>query len=224
LHESGSEYWLQYGFNLSKKSVVYIDTKRDKGIYGRDGTLKYVLDDKEPRKNYKCDPDATMESFTRCAFNEIEKYECSSAIISIGNNFNETSICKNITQLHTNHKSASGQLASILYSNNGLTKCIRPCKTASFGVSLKKDHENDKLLGSDKLKTFNGKFLLNFIYDDFVIENKKEYFVMNEDGLISAVGGFLGLFLGSSLVSVIEWFSQVFKKCTKLSSVQNCLK
>ena len=80
---------------------------------------------------------------------------------------------------------------------------------------MNKDHENCKLLGNQKLKTLNGTFLLNFIYDDFVIENKKEYFVMNEDGLVSAVGGFLGLFLGSSLVSVIEWFSQLFKKCTK---------
>ena len=70
-------------------------------------------------------------------------------------------------------------------------------------------------MGSDHLKALNGKFLLNFIYDDFVIENRKEYFVMNEDGLVSPVGGFLGLFLGSSLVSVIEWFSQLFKKCTK---------
>ena len=216
MHESGSEYWLQYGFNPSKKTVVYIDTKTDKGIYGMDGTLKYVVDNKISRKDYKCDPEATMESFTKCAFNEIDESECSSAINGIGKYLNETSICKNITQLTFNHESTSGQLASILYSNNNsLANCIRPCRTTSFEVSMKRDHENDKLLGSDKLQNLAGKFLLNFIYDDFVIENKKEYFVMNEDGLISAVGGFLGLFLGSSLVSVIEWFSQIFKKCAK---------
>jgi hypothetical protein len=216
LHESGDEYWLQYGFNPSKKSVVYIDTKNNKGMYGMDGELKYVIHGKIPRKNYKCDPDATMESFTKCAFNEIDESECASAINRIGKYLNETSICKNIIQLTDNYESTSVQLASILYSNNNsLANCIRPCKTTSFEVSMKKDHENGKLLGSDKLKTLNGKFLLNFIYDDFVIENKKEYFVMNEDGLISAVGGFLGLFLGSSLVSVIEWISQLFKKCMK---------
>ena len=217
MHESGSEYWLQYGFSPSKKTVVYIDTDTNKGIYGMDGTLKYVVDDKLPRKDYKCDPDATMESFTRCAFNEIDLSECSSAINKIGNYFNETSICKSFTKFTENHQSTSGQLASILYSrNDSLTNCIRPCKTTSFEVSMKKDHENGKLLFPTKtLKKFNGRFLLNFIYDDFVIENKKEYFVMNEDGLLSAVGGFLGLFLGSSLVSVIKWFSQLFMKYMK---------
>ena len=112
MHESGDEYWLQYGFNPSKKSVVYIDTKASKGIYGRDGTLNYVVDEKVPRKNYKCDPDATMESFTKCAFNEIDESECSSAINGIGKYLNETSICKNITQLTDNHISTSAQLAS----------------------------------------------------------------------------------------------------------------
>ena len=216
MHEAGVEYWLQYGISPSKKSVVYIDTMTNKGIYGMDGTLKYVIDDKVSRKNYKCDQDATMESFTKCAFNEIDESQCSSAINRIGNYFNETSICKSISHFKKDHKSTSSLLTNILYSkNSSLTNCIRPCNTASFEVSMKKDHKNGKLLGSDKLKELDGKFLLNFIYDDFVIENKKEYFVMNEDGLISAVGGFLGLFLGSSLVSVIEWFSQIFKKCAK---------
>ena len=215
MHVSGDEYWLQYGFNPSKKSVVYIDTKSNNGMYGMEGELKYVIHGKVPRKNYKCDAVATMESFTKCAFNEIDEYECSSAINRIGKYLNETSICKNFAQLSDIDKSTSDQLASILYSkNNSLTNCIRPCKTTSFEISMKKDHENSKLLGSDKLKTFNGKFLLNFIYDDFVIENKIEYFVMNEEVLVSAVGGFLGLFLGSSLVSVIEWIGQLFK-CSK---------
>ena len=160
MHESGNEYWLQYGFNPSKKTVVYIDTKTSKGIYGMDGTLKYVVDDKVPRKNYKCDPDATMESFTKCAFNEIDESECSSAINGIGKYLNETSICKNITQLTDKHKSTSIQLSKILYSNNNsLANCIRPCKTVSFEVSLKKSHNNDKLLGNTKLSTIlNGKF------------------------------------------------------------------
>ena len=60
-----------------------------------------------------------------------------------------------------------------------------------------------------------GIFLLNFKYDEFVIETKKEHLIMNEEGLVAAVGGFLGLFLGSSLVSLIEWIGQLFKKCSK---------
>ena len=216
MHESGSQYWLQYGINPSKKSVVYIDTNTNDGIYGIDGTLKYVVDEKVPRENYRCDTNATMESFTKCAFNEIDESECSSAINRIGKYFNQTSICKNMTHFAESDESTYDQLGSILYSKKSITNCIRPCKTVSFEVSLKKSHNNDKLLGNTRLTTtFNGKFLLNFIYDDFVIENKKEYLVMTLDGLVSAVGGFLGLFLGYSLVSIIEWIGQLFKKCMK---------
>ena len=216
MHESGSQYWLQYGINPAKKSVVYIDTNTNDGIYGIDGSLKYVVDEKVPRKNYSCDTNATMESFTKCAFNKIDELECSAAINRIGRHFNETSICKNMTKFAESDQSISFQLVSFLFPGKSITNCIRPCKTVSFEVSLKKSHNNDKLLGNTKLSTtLNGKFLLNFIYDDFVIENKKEYFVMTLDGLVSAVGGFLGLFLGYSLVSIIEWIGQLFKKCMK---------
>ena len=101
-----------------------------------------------------------------------------------------------------------------MYSSNSPTKCIKPCKTSGFEVSLKKEHENAKLLGNIYTKTLAtpGRFLLLFKYSDIVFEAKQEYLIMNEGGLISAIGGFLGLFLGSSLVSVIEWIGQLFKK------------
>ena len=217
MHEAGVEYWLQYGISPSKKSVVYIDTNTNDGTYAIDGTLKYVMEDKVLRKNYKCDPNATMESYTHCTFNEIEDHKCSSAINKVGYYFNETSICKSLTELNDNHNLITSQLKDTFYNRSSLSSCIKPCKTASFEVSLQKKHDNGKLLGNVKIKQFATaeRFLLNFKYDDFVIENKKEYLVMNEDGLISAVGGFLGLFLGSSCVSVIEWIGQLFKKCSK---------
>ena len=217
MHEAGVEYWLQYGLSPSKKSVVYIDTNADDGTYAIDGTLKYVMEDKVLRKNYKCDPNATMESYTRCAFNEIEEYECTPAINKIGCYFNETNICKTLDELNNNKYLISSQLSKTLYSQSSNSSCIKPCKSASFEVSLQKKDGNGKLLGNSKIKELAtpGRFLLNFKYDDFVIDNKKEYLVMNEDGLISAVGGFLGLFLGSSCVSVIEWIGQLFKKCSK---------
>ena len=215
MHEAGNEYWLQYDLSPSKSSVVYIDTSTNDGTYVIDGTLKYSTEEKIPRKDFTCDPNATIESFTQCAFKELPDFECSSAIVRIGKHFNETNICKNLTKLHENHKLHKGQLGTILYSSRNPSKCIRPCKTSSFDVSLRKRHENGKLLMTSQFQQLlAGKFFLNFKSADFTIETKNEYFVMNQDGLISAVGGFLGLFLGSSLVSVIEWIGQLFK-CSK---------
>ena len=215
MHEAGNEYWLQYDLSPSKSSVVYIDTSTHDGTYIIDGTLKYRTEEKIPRKDFTCDPNATIDSFTQCAFNELQDFECSSAIDRIGKYFNETNICKNLTKLHENHNLHKVHLATILYSSRNPSKCIRPCKTSSFDVSLRKRHENAKLLATrQNQQLVAGKFFLKFKSADFTIETKNEYFVINQDGLISAVGGFLGLFLGSSLVSVIEWIGQLFK-CSK---------
>ena len=148
---------------------------------------------------------------------ELKDYECSSTIDRIGKYFNETNICKNLTQLIENDKLIREHLGSTLYFSNSTSKCIKPCKTTSFDVALERHHENGKVLGNEKVKTFAtaGRFILNFKYNGFIIDAKKEYFIINGDSLISAVGGFLGLFLGSSCVSVIEWIGQIFKKFMK---------
>ena len=217
MHEAGNEYWIQYGLSPSKTKVVYIDTNTNDGTYGIEGNLKYSTEEKVSRKNSECNINTTIESFTQCAFNELEDYECSSAIDRIGKYFNETNICKNHTQLLDNYYligGTSGHLTHTLLSPLSPTKCVRPCKTSSFDVSLKKEHENAKLLGNIYTKKYAtpGRFLLLFKYSDIVIETKQEYLIMNKEGLVSAIGGFLGLFLGSSLVSVIEWIGQLFKK------------
>ena len=214
MHEAGNEYWIQYGLSPSKTSIVYINTDSNDGTYGIEGNLKYSTKEKVSRKNSQCDTNTTIESFTQCAFNELKDYKCSSAVDRIGKYFNETNICKNLTQLLENHDLTRNHLGSTLYSSNSPTKCIQPCKTSGFEVTLKKKHENAKLLGSIYTKQYAtpGRFLLLFKYSDIVIETNQEYLIMNKDGLLSAIGGFLGLFLGSSLVSVIEWIGQLFKK------------
>ena len=58
-----------------------------------------------------------------------------------------------------------------------------------------------------------GTFAINFKYEELLIETKQEYFVMDGLGLISTIGGFLGLFLGSSIVSIIDWIGNHVKKC-----------
>ena len=200
--------------NPSKIRTIYIDTSTNDGTYAMEGILRKHVEDKTPRKNFKCDPNATIESFTRCAFNEIEDYECTPAINKIGSYFNETNICKTLDELNKNHHLIYSQLSNTLYSKSFNSSCIKPCKTASFEVSLQKKHDNSKLLGNTRVKKYqtSGRFVLNFRYKDIVIENKKEYFVMSGDGLISAIGGFLGLFLGYSLVSAIEGIGRLFKK------------
>ena len=107
------------------------------------------------------------------------------------------------------------QLRKILYpEKNNTMKCVKPCKTTSFDVSLEKMHQNSKKFDIYSSKV-NDVFYLNLGYDEFIMETKQEYFIMDEAGLISTVGGFLGLFLGSSCISIIEWIGNHVKKCLK---------
>ena len=106
------------------------------------------------------------------------------------------------------------QLRKILYpEKNNTMKCVKPCKTTSFDVTFEKMHKN--------IQKFNKRgpnkdvFYLKLYYNEFVIETKQEYFLMDLAGLMSTVGGFLGLFLGSSCVSIIDWIGNHFKKCMR---------
>ena len=184
-------------------------------MYGIEGKLKYKIEENVNRKKYRCDSNETMESYTKCAFNELTDYGCSTSINKIGSNFNETNICTNITEFYENQEKTYKELSNILYGKSS-SKCKKPCKIASFDISLEKMHQNDQLIGHKYSYTIqNGMFKLNFNYDDFLIETKQEYLVMDGPGLISTIGGFLGLLLGSSCISIIDWFANHFQKCMK---------
>ena len=56
------------------------------------------------------------------------------------------------------------------------------------------------------------KFGFALYYEEFLVQNQEEYLVMDAGTLISTIGGFLGLFLGWSCLSIGEWFSHCFIK------------
>ena len=145
LHEYGSEYWFQHNLKPSKRNTLYIDTDTNDGIYGMKGTLKFKVEESLPRKNYLCNPNATMGSFTQCAFDELKVNGCTKSINNIGGLFNETNICKNVSELLKKQDSGFQQLQKILHpEGNNTMKCVKPCKTTSFDVSLEKMDQNGK--------------------------------------------------------------------------------
>ena len=215
MHESGNEYWLQHNVHPSKPSVFDIDTNMNEGIYVIDVTMKYRVKENINRQKFNCNPNATSMSFTECAFNNLRNYGCSVTIDRIGNLFNETKFCKNQTEFEDIVSKSHEELRNLLHpQNESQPKCIRPCKIVRYGISLQKRNKNGDML-LKKVKS-NDTFYLGFIYDDLVKDMRQEYLVMDGAGLISTVGGFLGLFLGSSCVSIIEWCTDQSKRCIKI--------
>ena len=48
------------------------------------GSLKYTVNHKINRDTHKCDPNASLESFTKCAFSRFNHTRCTAIITEIG--------------------------------------------------------------------------------------------------------------------------------------------
>ena len=174
--------------------------------------MKYIVHEKVKRKKYTCDPNGTLKSFTDCAFNEIRIIGCSTIINKIGKSFNQSNICTNYTIFNNKKSVIYNQFKQILRHSNS-TKCIKPCKTITYEVSFREMNKNARLLSSVKPNADYISFGL--YYDDFVADVRQEYFVIPIGALISSIGGFLGLFLGFSCLSITYWTSNYVRRCMK---------
>ena len=157
-------------------------------------------------KENKCDTNASVESFTKCVFSQIENQECTPIITKIGMNFNESNICKN-SKIWNRKMVLTNHLENILQNNGSYSSCIKPCKKIHY----------DALFKMNQNGMFKSKEWISILlkYDDFVVETQKEYFIMSFGSLVSAIGGYLGLFLGFSCLSIIFWLNKHAKRCIK---------
>ena len=160
-------------------------------------------------KENKCDQNASVESFTKCVFSQIENKECTPIITKIGMNFNESNICKN-SKIWNRKMVLTNHLENILQNNGSYSSCIKPCKKVYYDASFKIMNQNARML---RKRWEWISFLLK--YEDFVVETQKEYFIMSFGSLVSAIGGYLGLFLGFSCLSIIFWLNKHAKRCMK---------
>ena len=53
------------------------------------GSLKYIVDHKINRDKYKCDPNASMETYTKCVFSRFNQTGCTAIITDIGKKNND---------------------------------------------------------------------------------------------------------------------------------------
>ena len=135
---------------------------------------------------------------------------CSPIIDKIGTRFNPSSICSNYTTFSEKTRAMNSQLKQIL-KNTSSTRCIIPCRTITYGASFREMNKNARLLAGQKFEFVS----FGLDYDEFIMDISKEYFVMSPGALISTIGGFLGLFLGFSCLSVTFWTSNHAGKCMK---------
>ena len=102
-------------------------------------------------------------------------------------------------------------LKSVL-SQNGSDSCLRPCTTVSYEASFRKMSHNSRTLSNPTNNMITDYIKFGLVYEDFEVTTNHEYYVMNKEALISDVGGFIGLFLGFSFLSICNW---IFDNCNE---------
>ena len=127
---------------------------------------------------------------------------------------NQTKLCKNTKEFDAANRMTNRYLKAILSQNESNSTCFRPCTTVSYSASLRKMGHNSKTLSSSKNKIRDW-VSFGLHYKDLEVTTNHEYYVMSTEALVSNIGGFLGLFLGFSCLSIIEWILDNCKKYIK---------
>jgi acid-sensing ion channel 2 len=108
---------------------------------------------------------------------------------------------------------------------NQIEKCSHLCPLECDQYSFEIFHTSAKIIGSGRINKFNDNYVYSFLPEFQTYENvSKNYYLINvyyEDlkytlitqlfGLISNIGGTLGLFIGFSFISVLELFELLVK-------------
>ena len=90
---------------------------------------------------------------------------------------------------------------------------MKPCSKVEYFAAVSKTHKNSKILS--RFPTMNDEtisFGLFFNFEEFIITEKKEYFILDETTLLSSVGGCLGMFLGFSTLTIADWIQNKLQK------------
>ena len=134
---------------------------------------------------------------------------------SVGQKFNQTNLCTNTSEYVAANSMSHKYLKHVLSENDENHKndenhendstCVRPCTTVSYEASFRKMSHNSRTLSSATNSMIPDWIGFGLVYEDFQVTSNHEYYVMNTEALISNIGGFLGLFLGFSCLSIISW-------------------
>ena len=209
IHEPGAELWLQSDLKPSK--VISFEVNGYELEEEKVASIRIELAQKkitnQNRKDYRCDRTQSLESFTKCSFDILSTIlhhvNCSTIILKVNKTLEESRICQDADDF-TDMKRQERDILEKILVNDWNEKCLRPCEKIEYTGSMTMAHENSmKLMPFDlDTKQHVGIWIQ---YDDFMVQEHQEFFVLDENGLVASIGGFMGIFLGLSTLSIAEW-------------------
>ncbi len=212
LNEPGVEYWYQALLAPSKIVQIDLDTNQvDTGVGYVRAQMSLTVEKKVSRKIYQCDDSTSMQKYTKCLLDDIgNEHPCSAFMEKYGEKWNASKICDNSANFNESQGFMKSQMKEALV-NDTFSKCVKPCKTLTYGAELISMHKNSKLVSRFQIEQ-PGAFFFGMYFEQFKINYKEEYVLMTWTNFFSTIGGFLGLFMGYSILTLGEWISVFAKK------------
>ena len=167
------------------------------------------------RRDYRCDPKQSLKTFTECSFNILSKivqannYSCSAMILKVNATLEESNICQDKDTFTEMIQFENDIMEQILVQEKAekFEGCLKPCKKIEYVGSMTKVNQNARKLSSHQVDVNAASQYVGVWvkYDSFKVQEHQEYFILDKGGLVSSIGGFLGIFLGFSTLSIAEW-------------------
>ena len=200
----------QYGV---AKDVITFRPNHRSGIEYIIKNSKFEVKDK-PSRNKRCNSSADRISISKCVANHLEQeLNCSTRLLE-GNQTMETcgpDLLKNYSKSLQIH-----QLSEIFIDKtfNCKPSCIR---NEVELTRLPNAYDRTK----DKGKGIETSLKLEFYFMDGSYEFKEEYYIYDNDSFLADCGGYMGLLLGYSWLSLYqilaEWISKMVVACKKMT-------
>ena len=110
---------------------------------------------------------------------------------------------------------AIANVSKILSQANGndlydMTGCLSPCEKYQYSLAL--DPVKEEPAWGSFVGDPSGQLHLRFIHLDSTYEEKEQYIIYDTNSFIADVGGYMGLLLGSSLLSLYNEIEAFVKK------------
>ena len=203
LHEKG-QFWPMTDLEMiGQTERLRIDPKNHFKGYFKVKEITFIN-----KKDKPCEEDPNY-SFTACLKEFIQtRAGCHLWIWSDGD-YGKYPPCRNISDFHK-YKEEMGWILPSKWSNLvQKTKCFPKCKIREF--ELVKTSEQAISWGT----SWQAEFQLGAKHSSY--QDWSEYAVFQPQDFIASLGGYLGLFLGWSLLSVIQWIQQ--KVCVVFGNI-----
>jgi len=99
--------------------------------------------------------------------------------------------------------------------NKSLHGCPKPCAAIIYDFDFFNIHRNSWIETKDEPELPNGVYLLVVVSDSLQVEEKVVTLVYDLENVFASLGGNLGLFLGFSCFSPIEYIIKYIRKLLK---------